>query len=307
MFNFERPYVTVFTPTFNRAYTLSRLYNSLLRQTDKSFEWLIVDDGSEDNTDSLVHKFIYDTEHTFNIRYFKKKNEGKHIAINIGAKEAKGILFFIVDSDDVLHERAIEKIIEIEKSIENKNDFAGVAGLRGNFKGEPIKSPTEVYTKTELDNLMRERDATSIEYRYKYKITGDRAEVVYTELMRQIPFPKIDNEKFMEESYLWMNLSNRNLKFRWFNSVIYLCEYLQDGLTNNMKEIVKKNWKTHCFCANYDLSIKKIPLKIRARECLRYYRYGLYGKRNVINLWLECNDKLLSIPAIFIAFFYKVK
>ncbi len=307
MCNYKKPFVTIFTPTYNRAYILKRLYGSLLIQTNTNFEWLIVDDGSSDETESLVQEFIGDNKHTFDIRYYKKKNEGKHIAINLGVKEARGVLFFIVDSDDALQENAIEKIIEEEKTIENKEQFAGVAGLKGNLLGEPIKSPTEVYTKKELDTLIEQKDATSIEYRYKYKISGDRAEVVYTDLMRKIPFPKIGNEKFMEESYLWMSISKMNLKFRWFNSVIYLCEYMQDGLTNNMREIVKKNWKTHCFCANYDLTIKEIPIKIRARECIRYYRYGMYGKRKIKDLWIECNDKILSIPAVLFAFIYRVR
>lgn len=186
--------------------------------------------------------------------------------------------------------------------------FAGVVGLKGNFEGFPIKSPGEQYSQSELENLMGTYiDATSLEYRYKYKIQGDRAEVVYTEIIKNIPFPKIEGEKFMEESYLWTSLSKMGLKFRWFNQVIYLCEYLQDGLTNNMREIVKKNWKTHCFCANFDLTAKDIPLKIRAKECVRYYRYGFYGGEKLKKLWNECNDKLLSVPAILVAVARQVK
>lgn len=242
------------------------------------------------------------------IRYVKKENEGKHIAINVGAKIARGKLFFIVDSDDALSTNAIEAIEKTEKEIAGMDGFAGVVGLRGNFEGFPIKSPGEQYSQSELENLMGTYiDATSLEYRYKYKIQGDRAEVVYTEIIKNIPFPKIEGEKFMEESYLWTSLSKMGLKFRWFNQVIYLCEYLQDGLTNNMREIVKKNWKTHCFCANFDLTAKDIPLKIRAKECVRYYRYGFYGGEKLKKLWNECNDKLLSVPAILVAVARQVK
>lgn len=303
----RKPYITVFTPTYNRAYTLQRLYESLRKQSQYDFEWLIVDDGSTDNTESLVQEFIRENS-LFNIRYVKKENEGKHIAINVGTKIARGKLFFIVDSDDALSTNAIEAIEKTEKEIAGMDGFAGVVGLRGNFEGFPIKSPGEQYSQSELENLMGTYiDATSLEYRYKYKIQGDRAEVVYTEIIKNIPFPKIEGEKFMEESYLWTSLSKMGLKFRWFNQVIYLCEYLQDGLTNNMREIVKKNWKTHCFCANFDLTAKDIPLKIRAKECVRYYRYGLYGGEKLKNLWNECNDKLLSVPAILVAVARQVK
>lgn len=303
----QKPYITVFTPSYNRAYTLRRLYESLKRQTHYNFEWLIVDDGSTDNTENLVREFIQ-TKNPFDIRYIKKENEGKHIAINVGAKVAQGKLFFIVDSDDALSTKAIELIEKTEAEIAEMDGFAGVAGLKGNLGGLPIKSPSEQYSQSELKKLMGSYiDATSLEYRYKYGIQGDRAEVVYTEIIRNIPFPKIEGEKFMEESYLWTSLSKLGLKFRWFNQVIYLCEYLQDGLTNNMREVVKKNWKTHCFCANFDLTAKEIPLKIRAKECARYYRYGFYGGEKVGKLWNECNDKFLSVPAILAAVVWRVK
>ena len=219
-----------------------------------------------------------------------------------------GKLFFIVDSDDALSTNAIEAIEKTEKKIAEMDGFAGVVGLKGNFEGFPIKSPGEQYSQSELENLMGTYiDATSLEYRYKYKIQGDRAEVVYTEIIKNVPFPQIKGEKFMEESYLWTSLSKMGLKFRWFNQVIYLCEYLQDGLTNNMREIVKKNWKTHCFCANFDLTAMDIPLKIRAKECVRYYRYGLYGGEKLKKLWIECNDKFLSVPAILVAVARRLK
>ena len=303
----RKTYITVFTPTYNRAHTLSRLYESLKKQTQYNFEWVIVDDGSTDNTESLVREFIQENN-PFDIRYIKKENEGKHIAINVGAKIAEGKLFFIVDSDDALSANAIETIEKKEKEIAGMKGFAGVVGLRGNFDGLPIKSPFEQYSQAELENFIGVYiDATPLEYRYKYKIQGDRAEVVYTEIIKKIPFPQIAGEKFMEESYLWTTLSKMGLKFRWFNQVIYLCEYLQDGLTNNMREIVKKNWKTHCFCANVDLTAKEIPLNIRVKECIRYYRYGLYGGEKLKKLWDECNDKFLSVPAILVAVMRKVK
>src|SRR5574344_324976 len=100
--------ITVFTPTYNRAHLLCNAYNSLLRQTNKDFEWLIIDDGSTDNTKEIIHKYIDDNK--IKIRYYKKNNGGKHTAINYGIKRAKGELTIILDSDDELVNNAIELI-----------------------------------------------------------------------------------------------------------------------------------------------------------------------------------------------------
>lgn len=103
------PYFTVFTPTYNRGYTLYRLYESLKSQRTIDFEWMIVDDGSTDNTCQLVEKWIRE-ERNFSIRYIKKENGGKPRAINYGIQYAKGRFFFIVDSDDFLLPDAVTKM-----------------------------------------------------------------------------------------------------------------------------------------------------------------------------------------------------
>ena len=100
--------ITVFTPSFNRAHLLSRLYDSLLKQTTNDFEWLIVDDGSTDDTETKVEEFINKGE--LPIRYYKQQNGGKHRAINTGVQLASGELFFIVDSDDGLVHDCIQKV-----------------------------------------------------------------------------------------------------------------------------------------------------------------------------------------------------
>ena len=102
--------ITVFTPTYNRAYIIENLYKSLQRQTFKDFEWLVIDDGSTDNTEELFASWT--NEISFPVRYIKQQNGGKHRAINRGVKEANGELFFIVDCDDYLREDAVETILE---------------------------------------------------------------------------------------------------------------------------------------------------------------------------------------------------
>ena len=122
--------ITVFTPTYNRGYAIEKLYRSLQRQSFKDFEWLIVDDGSTDNSEELIKNWICE-ENDFPIRYYKQENGGKCRAINRGLDLACGKLFFTVDSDDYLTDNALERINYWENTIANQPGFCGVAGNRG--------------------------------------------------------------------------------------------------------------------------------------------------------------------------------
>ncbi|PTJ27047.1 glycosyltransferase family 2 protein, partial [Staphylococcus simulans] len=105
--------LTVFTPTFNRAHTLGRVYESLRKQSNYNFEWVIVDDGSTDETELLVNQF---EEDLFTIRYFKIKNSGKHVATNVGIKAARGDLFTCLDSDDWFYPDAVDYFLNFFES-----------------------------------------------------------------------------------------------------------------------------------------------------------------------------------------------
>lgn len=247
--------ITVFTPAYNRGYIIMELYQSLLRQTCYDFEWLVIDDGSSDGTEVLFCELLK-KEHPFPVRYIKKKNGGKHRAINDGVKLAQGKLFFIVDSDDQLSHDAIEKVLNWYAGIAGLKGYAGIAGLRGNdlsnmigttFEGEWI-------------------DATSLE-REKYQITGDKAEVFYTEVLKQHPFPEFEGENFVTEAIIWNRIAEKGLKLRWFNEIIYLCEYREDGLTNNLDNINKKNPQGY------------------ALNMTENIRFGNYTKRDIINIY----------------------
>lgn len=122
-------YFTVFTPSYNRANLLGKLYVSLCQQNFDSFEWIIVDDGSTDNTSELIESFI--AENKIDIKYYRQQNQGKHVAINTGVSLARGKWFFIVDSDDYLTQDSLAMTCKYTSSIEDNYQFAGVAGLRG--------------------------------------------------------------------------------------------------------------------------------------------------------------------------------
>lgn len=221
--------VTVFTPTYNRAYILPQLYASLLKQTVYDFEWLIVDDGSFDNTEELVAQWSVCCSQ-FSIRYHKQKNGGKHRAINWGTQNAGGELFFIVDSDDQLTEDAIQTIIEVRNTLPSDGQFAGIAGNKG-YSSEKIVGTT--FTGSTLD-------CTTVE-RGKFGISGDRAEVFFTDLMKRYPFPEYAGETFVTEAVVWDKMAIDGYCLRYFNKIIYLCDYLEDGLTGQGLDLYYRN------------------------------------------------------------------
>jgi len=224
--------ITVFTPTFNRGYLMNKLFHSLNSQTNKHFEWLIVDDGSIDQTGELVETFKEQAD--FEIRYFYQQNGGKHRAINHGLDLARGELFFIVDSDDSLTDDAIEKIFNNYSGIAFDNSFAGIAFNKG-FSKKRIVGETFEGTYIDCDNL----------HRGKHNILGDKAEVYRTDILKSIKFPVVDGENFMSEVVLWNEVARRGYKLRWFNDIIYFCDYLEDGLTKNSEKILFNNPVAH--------------------------------------------------------------
>ena len=216
--------ITVFTPTYNRAYIINNLYQSLKRQTYQDFEWVVIDDGSTDETESLFSRFQNDDK-KFNIKYKKVENAGKHRAINKGLSMAEGELFYIVDSDDYLTDDALETIMKTEKTIpkNEKHCFAGVCGLKAYSTSIYVGSTFHGAEYLDITSLQRDEN----------QISGDKAEVFYTEILRKYPFPEFDGEKFLSECIVWDRIAKDGYKLRFFNKIVYICDYLQDGLSTN--------------------------------------------------------------------------
>lgn len=212
--------ITIFTPTYNRAYTLSDLYYSIKNQICDDFEWIIVDDESNDNTEELVSTFD-DVGH--GIIYHKQKHGGKHRAINWGVEHARGDYFFIVDSDDCITKDAVQLIKKWVKTIETESKMCGVAGLR-------ISKNGDIYGGAPTMNGKEYVDATNLE-REKYNLLGDKAEVYATSVLRNNKFPEFKDEFFVTEATVWDSIAEKGYKIRWYNTPIYVCEYLNDGLT----------------------------------------------------------------------------
>ena len=210
--------VTVFTPTYNRAYILGDLYHSLQRQTCMDFEWLIVDDGSADDTKALVASWQGE-ENPFPIRYVYQENGGKCRAINRGRKEADGRLFFTVDSDDYLTDDAIENVICWDSELPRDGHFCGYVGNRGIT---PTQTPNRLFPGGYLDGTALDR--------YD-QVDGERAFVFYTEIHRKYLYPEFPGEKFLTEAVTWDLMAHDGYKMRFYNDIIWIWEYKDDGLT----------------------------------------------------------------------------
>lgn len=213
---------TVFTPTYNRGYIIEQLYNSLCRQTFREFEWVVVDDGSDDNTEEVMER-IMARDNFFPIIYQKQTNGGKHRAWNRGVELASGELFFGCDSDDYLTDDALEIADRVERSIPEteKFAFAGVCGLRVNRDMSMIGSS---FAETKY------MDMTYME-RTKNKVTGDKSEVIYTAVWKKYKYDEFEGEKFITEATSLNRMAADGLKMRYFNRAIKICEYLADGLS----------------------------------------------------------------------------
>ncbi len=233
--------ITVFTPTYNRAYLLSNLYESLAVQTCKDFEWIIVDDGSTDDTESLVKQWLPQAD--FSIRYKKTANGGKQRAVNCGVQMAKGDCFWIVDSDDTLTENAVETAYKWFETIKDNQGFAGIAGLRG-YSMEQIIGST--FEGEYLDITCLERD--------KHNVKGDKSEIFYTDILKKFPFPEFEGEKFVPEALVYNRIAMAGYRMRWFNEIVYIGDYLPDGYSKNVDKLLITNWK------GYTLYVKEVAL-----------------------------------------------
>lgn len=225
--------ITVFTPTYNRAYIIDKLYNSLKRQTFKNFEWLVIDDGSIDCTEELFQKWINE-ENEFPIYYYKVQNGGKCRAINKALDLAQGELFFTVDSDDYLTDDALEKVVQWEADIPKSGTFCGVAGNLG-------------ITINDTPNLLFENgyyEGTLLD-RYK-KVNGERAIIFYTNIHRKYKYPEFEGENFMTEAVTWNRMAHDGYLMRFYNDIICIYEYREDGLTKAGNKLFLNNPKGYC-------------------------------------------------------------
>ncbi len=259
--------ITVLTPTFNRAATIERLYNSLESTLATNFEWLVIDDGSADDTAKRIRDLQKNA--SFPVRYQWQTNGGKHMAINAGVEAAKGDWVFIVDSDDAV---TPDSLAQIEGAINQDvgSEHVGICFRKELFSGEWVgreqaRCPDRplVMSPTEAGHFFQ----------------GDLAYVFRRDVLAELPFPKIEGEKFVPELYIWNQVADRGAILFYPNVSIYRCDYLDDGYSRNFKRNLRRNPRG--FRLFYVSQIRrertwfrKVKVAVRALQCWFYTRAG---------------------------------
>lgn len=260
--------LTIFTPTYNRETLLHKLYESLKVQTSFDFEWLIVDDGSIDNTEAVVNVWVF--ENVINIRYIRQENGGKHTAFNCGVKNALGELFFCVDSDDYVPPDCVETILNLWNDEKGEN-IAGIIALKSDFSGNLIC------------NIFPDKvpKISTYDLEKKYNCGGDKALVYRTSILKQYPYPEISGETFIGECVLYDKIALK-YKMLLLNKVLTICEYQADGLTANIFPTMLKNPTGYKIYYNQRIDMA-YTLKERLGYIIRYCAFDILSKDKKYN------------------------
>lgn len=270
--------LTIITPTYNRGHLLRNCYESLLRQADKDFQWIIADDGSKDNTRDVVSTF--NTE-DFEIIFVSKENGGKHTALNAAHPYIRGKYVLILDSDDHLTEDAVHAVREAWDRWENQSDVGMVTFL----KGGAIDNP-------DCEVLDYETPVDILRYRRTVHYGSDCCEVIRSELFLKYPFPEYAGERFISECALWNRVSMTH-KCVYINKVIYLFEYLDGGLTKSGRKLRIANPRGGMFICDLRMQ-KKNFFSQRTKYGMLYACYGCFAGMKLGTMLSHTEHKVLA-------------
>jgi glycosyltransferase involved in cell wall biosynthesis len=287
--------LTILTPTYNRANLLPRLYKSLQNQTNKNFTWLVCDDGSCDNTKEIISEFAKDA--TFEIQYISKPNGGKHTAINLAVKNIISKLTLFLDSDDYLTENAVQLICEYNNKYKKTPNICGFCFLKADEK----------LSTTGLAFEKDEEISNYVQTRLKQNIYGDKAEVIYTDVLKEFPFPEIEGEKFISEDVIWIPMGLKyNMVF--INKPIYICEYQDSGLSSMAKILPIKSPKGAMQRANVFM-LRGIPLKFKIKGALLFSVYSRFARAGFAKSFKTAKNGILFLLAYLpsLLLYYKYK
>lgn len=276
------PTLTVFTPTFNRAYTLALCYESLKRQTCQDFVWLIIDDGSTDGTKALVSGWM--AEDKIAIRYIYQNNQGMHGAHNTAYENIDTELNVCIDSDDYMPDDAVEKIVSFWRR-HGSDRVAGLVGLDATFGGEIIgtRLPEEIRT-AKLSDLYE-----------KHHVKGDKKLVYRSALTKRIaPYPIFPGERYCPLAYKYL-LIDQSYPLLIMNEVLCHVEYLPDGSSHNMIRQYLNNPRG--FTVYRQASMTYAPtLKARFRAAIHYVSSQLLMRNG--HFLAESPNKIITLFAI---------
>lgn len=281
--------LTIFTPTYNRAYILPQLFDSLLAQSNKNFEWLIVDDGSSDNTKEIIEDFKSKVD--FKIIYIYQENQGKHVAINTALQNINTSYLVTVDSDDYLKNNAISIIYEKLATIKDSKTIIGLASPIEMINNEGNTIFSNKILKSEIIS-------SQIEMAYKYNVIAEFSLILKTSVAKQYPYPIFPGEKFIVESVI-SNRMNNNFKLLHITSSIVIGEYRIDGLTAQIKKILANNPKGASLAYYEKMNNSNIPFTNRKSFAKNYWDYESLNNKNFLLKLKKINSNRLKIYILF--------
>lgn len=279
----NNPILTIFTPAYNRAGTLKRTYESLKKQTCKEFIWLIVDDGSVDETGNLVKEW-QETEKSFEIQYIFKENGGMHTAHNTAYRNIQTELNTCIDSDDAMPEKAVESIITKWEAVKDKG-YAGIIALDADMSNGKVIGK----------GFPEEMKETTVSGYYAAGGSGDKKLIYRTDIINQYPeYPVFEGEKYFSLAYKY-RLIDQDYKMAVLDEIVCLVEYQADGSSNNMIHQYFRNpkgfayWRT--IRMKYPDSKKRVFM-----DCIHYVAESrIAGNKHYIK---ESPERLLTIFAV---------
>lgn len=280
--------LTVFTPTYNRAYVLKQSYDSLCRQTCKDFVWLIVDDGSSDNTKEIVEKWMA-KDNGFEIRYVYKQNGGMHTGHNKAYELIDTELNVCIDSDDFMPDDAVELIVNFWE--ENKDSrYSGILALDVYKNGQVIGK--------ELPN----KKSTTLSGYYQNGGQGDKKLIYRTEIINKYPpYPEFEEEKFVPLDYKYL-LADQDYELLIMNKPVCVVEYMEDGSSKNMLRQYYKNPRGFAFMRTVHMKYDKEFLK-KFKTCVHYVSSSFISKnKGFIKESPKKGMTVLAIPFGFVLY-----
>ncbi len=267
--------ITILSPAYNKGKTIRRTFESLLHQTCYDFEWVIINDGSSDNTLDEIRSF---KTNKFKIRYYDKPNEGLNRTWNKGINYSNGELIMRVDPDDYLTEDAIETVIKY-KYLLNDDNVCSIVFLTKFANGDIVG--TNPYPSIHRSNF--------IDYRIIDKAKGDRMEIVRKSVYAEFPMPEIEGEKFCMESVMQQNIALKYDAY-YIPRAIYVREYNESSITSSLTKIMSQNPQGAMLVYSRYIKVlmdrKKKGINVTYElmtNGINFYRYGLYSIKHLSN------------------------
>ncbi len=293
MKNDNKFFLTLFTPTYNRAYLLPKLYESLQHQTNNNFIWMVIDDGSNDDTENLIKKYI--NEDKLHINYYKKSNGGKYTAYNMACQLVNTPLILIaLDSDDYLKYDAVEIIYkDYCEYLKKSSDLVGLVYMCEDENGEIMRN--------RYDKQL-EKNNSSLQYALINDLFYGEAEYVFkSNYIKNYTYPERSDEVFFNEAYTYIQM---NGLMKWRDISIYIAQYRNDGITKNFLKTILKNPLNYADYSNMQAKYHKKTYRI-IKYTFYYNVFSLLGNREkIINSSSHPIVSLICFPLSYIAYYY---